>query len=631
MITFDNVTLRRGKNVLLENINWTIYAKQRIGVIGKNGSGKSSLLSLIKGELEPDVGSLTIPSQLVIADVAQEHEASDKSAIEYVLQGDSVLYDLLQQLEIAEQRQDGDRVASLHEKIAIHDGYTANSRAAQLLVGLSFSTEDHQRAYKDFSGGWQMRLNLARALMAPSDILLLDEPTNHLDLDAVIWLEDWIALYPGTLILISHDRDFLDKTVDHIAYLTHQRLKSYTGNYSTFEENYANELSVQQATYEKQQKEIAHMQSFVDRFKAKATKAKQAQSRMKAIERMQKVDVVRQESPFRFAFKKCDAVPIPMITLSVASVGYMDHIVLKNLDMSFHPQDRIALIGPNGAGKSTFIKMLAGDVPLLSGIREIAKGLKVGYFAQHQVEHLDLNESAITHLQRLAPDQSEKELRTYLGTFGFVGDRVFEQVGIFSGGEKARLALSLIVWQKPNLLLLDEPTNHLDMMMREALSIALQTFEGAVLIVSHDRFLIRTTVNDLLLVANQEVKKFDGDLDDYEKWLREYRKDNSISQIGDIKESNKKEVRKRAAVIRQQLQPINKKIAKLENEIEKQEIILNQLESQLMDSELYEDDKKGELKECLLQQAQCKKDLLALEESWLSACLERDKLAEDQQ
>lgn len=626
MITFHHLTLRRGQYVLLQHLDWTIYHKQRIGIIGANGSGKTSLFSLIRGELQPDQGDLEIPKQLRLAHVAQETPALSISAIEFVLDGDDELRLLQRELIEAESQHDGIRIGALHEKMSVIDAYTATARAAQLLSGLGFNHDEQQKSVSAFSGGWRVRLNLARALMCRSDILLLDEPTNHLDLDAVLWLEQWLQKYPGTLLLISHDRDFLDQTVDHIAHLHQQQLKIYVGNYSSFEKQRAAELLIQQVTYEKQQKQLAHLQSFVNRFRAKATKARQAQSRLKAIERMDLVCAVQAESVFQFEFKQPEQCPNPLIALHKASIVYDDRIILSHLNLSISPKDRIAILGPNGAGKSSLIKLLAGEITAKSGIRETSAGLKIGYFAQHQIDHLHLDDTPLIHLQRLAGGQPEQILRTYLGSFGFTGDIVFKQVAHFSGGEKSRLALALLIWQRPNLLLLDEPTNHLDMEMRNALSLALQEYEGAVLLVSHDRFLVRTTTDQLLLVADGQLTIFEGDLHDYERWLLDFRKQQTADNVIEKTNVSRKEQRQQEAKQREVRRPLLVKINTLEKNIDKLQKEVTSIEMLLTDLSLYESVNKEKLQQHLLQQAKVKVALEKLEEEWLYACEERDNL-----
>lgn len=619
MISLQNVTLRRGATILLEKVNWTIYPNQRIGLIGANGSGKTSLFTMLLKKLEPDVGDITFPKQLKLAHVAQETEASEQAAIEFVLDGDEELQALMHELSIAEQAHDGMRIAQLHEKLHVIDAYTATSRAAQLLIGLGFPHDDHAKPISAFSGGWRVRLNLARALMCRSDILLLDEPTNHLDLDAVLWLEQWIKNYAGTLLLISHDRDFLDQTVTSIAHITNKNLKLYTGNYSTFESLRANELLVQQAAFEKQQKKLAHMQSFVNRFKAKASKAKQAQSRLKAIEKMELVCAVQTESPFEFEFHNADYCPNPLLALHHAKISYGDKVVMRNLDFSITPKDRIAILGPNGAGKSSIIKLLAGELPATNEARVTANGLKIGYFAQHQVDHLNLDDTPLNHLREIAGKTADVDLRKFLGGFDFSGDTVTTPIRQFSGGEKSRLALALIIWQKPNLLLLDEPTNHLDLEMRNALSIALQEYEGAMILVSHDRFLVRSTTDTLWLAADGELNPFDGDLDDYQRWLLDYRKQQSSSEANKKNKptASRKEQKQQAAKEREAKRPLLLKIEQLEKDIAKAHKQLAAIEEQLTNELLYNIENKNKLQSYLKDQAAIKKHIESLEEQWL--------------
>lgn len=625
MITFKNVTLRRGANVLLESVNWTIFHKQRIGIIGANGAGKTSLFGLLLNELQPDLGDLDIPRHITIAHVAQETAATDKSALDYVLDGDTEWRALQDKLLIAEQQEDGEKIIALHEKIAAIDGYAAPSRAAQLLAGLGFAHEGQQKPVSSYSGGWRVRLNLAKALMCRSDVLLLDEPTNHLDLDAVLWLEQWLMKYAGTLLLISHDRDFLDQTIDHIVHLSHQQLKLYTGNYSLFEKQRAEAMLLQQATYEKQQRQLAHLQSFVNRFRAKASKAKQAQSRLKAIDRMDLVCAVQSESPFQFSFREPGRCPNPLLTLQHAKIAYGDHVIFEHLNVGLTPSDRIAILGPNGAGKSSLIKLLAGELMPANGIREAAPGLKIGYFAQHQVDHLRLDETPLDHLRDLAEKEPEVELRKYLGSFGFIGNRVFEPVANFSGGEKSRLALALIVWQKPNLLLLDEPTNHLDLEMRQALSLALQGFEGAMLLVSHDRFLVRTTTDRFMLAADGQLQEFEGDLIDYQKWLLDYRKKQAAAEKpAEGTNFSKKSQRQEQAKQRDSSRPLLQKIQQIEKTLSKLQHEATAIEESLLDHGLYEADNKQKLQTILKQQADLKQVITQTENEWLQLCEERD-------
>ena len=519
MLQLRNVELRRGTRLLLEDADLTVYPSQKVGLVGANGCGKSSLFALIKGELHPDAGEVLVPAGWEIAHVAQQTPSGDQPAIELVMDGDRELRQVQRDLAAAEAAGDGLRQGELHARLEAIGGYTAESRAARLLHGLGFSPGEERRPVDSWSGGWRMRLGLARTLMCRSDLLLLDEPTNHLDLDAVIWLESWLRAYPGTLILISHDRDFLDAIVRQVAHIEQGRLNHYTGNYTAFEALRAERLGQRQAAFTRQQQEIARIQGFVERFRAKATKARQAQSRLKALERMERIAPAHVDSPFHFAFRTPPSLPRPLLVLEGGRAGYGERLVLDKVKLDLVPGDRVGLLGPNGAGKSTLIKVLAGQLPLLAGEQRLAQGLRVGYFAQHQMDQLRPDDSPLKHLQRLAPEATEQGLRDYLGGFDFAGDKALEPVAPFSGGEKARLALALVIWGRPNLLLLDEPTNHLDLEMREALSEALQEYEGALVVVSHDRHLLRTTVDQLLLVDAGRVAPFDGDLDDYPAWL----------------------------------------------------------------------------------------------------------------
>ena len=526
MLNFNDLSIRRGKRVLFSGATFSLFRGEKIGITGENGSGKSSLLSLVRGEIQPESGSFDMPSQLQLAHVSQELAASDRAALEFVLDGDAELRAIERQLREAEQADDGLRLGELHGRYAAIGGYDARARGAQLLHGLGFTSADEQRPVRAFSGGWRVRLNVAQALMCRSDLLLLDEPTNHLDLDAILWLEVWLREYPGTLLLIAHDREFLDRVTDRIVNLEHGHAHAYRGNYSAFETQRTSELAEQSALYARQQREIRHMESFVERFRAKASKARQAQSRLKALERMQRIAPAHVDSPFEFSFATPARLPRPLLALENQAAGYDGPRVIERLNLTLAPGDRLALLGRNGAGKSTLMKLLAGELPPLAGVRTEARDLRLGYFAQHQLEQLALTQSPLQQLQELdatlrggsgrAPEQ---DLRDFLAGFGFRGDRVFEPVAPFSGGEKARLVLALVAYRRPNLLLLDEPTNHLDLEMRQALAVALQDYEGAVVLVSHDRHLLRTVADEFRLVADGRAQPFDGDLEDYARWL----------------------------------------------------------------------------------------------------------------
>ncbi|MBK7117033.1 MAG: ATP-binding cassette domain-containing protein [Proteobacteria bacterium] len=524
MLKFDAVTLRRGPRILFAEADFSLFRGEKVGITGENGSGKSSLLALVRGELQPDAGHFEMPSNLAVAHVSQELEASDRQAIEFVLDGDAELRALEARIAEAEAGDsDGTKLANLYTQYASIGGYDAKARAGTLMHGLGFSPADETRAVRDFSGGWRVRLNVARALMCRSELLLLDEPTNHLDLDAIVWLEGWLRAYPGTLLLIAHDREFLDRVVNRIVNIEQGKAAVYSGNYSDFETTRAMQLAQQSTLFAKQQREIAHMEAFVARFRASATKARQAQSRIKALERMQRIAPAHVDSPFEFSFAEPLKLPRPLMALQGQSAGYGDRVLISGVSLTIYPGDRISLLGRNGAGKSTLIKLLAQELPGRGGTRDDARDLTLGYFAQHQLEQLDADASALLHVQRLAASLGQRpgdqEQRDYLGSFGFRGDRVFEPVGPFSGGEKARLALALVAWRRPNLLLLDEPTNHLDLEMRQALAMALQEYTGAVVMVSHDRHLLSSVTDRFLLVDGGRVEEFDGDLDDYARWL----------------------------------------------------------------------------------------------------------------
>ncbi|SHH16239.1 ATP-binding cassette, subfamily F, member 3 [Hydrocarboniphaga daqingensis] len=523
MISASRLTLRRGPRALLEDASFSIHHGWHVGLIGRNGTGKSTLFAAILGQLAPDKGEMSSLKNVAVATAAQETPALPDLAIEFALDGDVELRDLERRLAVAEAKEDIDAICAIHERLGMIGGYAARARAAALLHGLSFSQEAQQRPVADFSGGWRMRLNLARALMCRSDVLLLDEPTNHLDLDAVIWLQGWLASYPGLLMVISHDREFLDAVTTHTLHLESQKATLYTGNYSSFERQRAERLTLQAGAYAKQQKQVAHLQKFINRFRASAAKASQAQSRIKALERMELVSAVHADSEFSFEFPEPDRLPSPLVRFDDVSAGYQtdhgDKVILEKLRVLVAPGERIGLLGQNGAGKSTLVQTIAGAIPPLAGDLMRDGHLRVGYFAQHTTETLDADASPILHFRRIDPKVSEQELRGFLGGFNFKGDRVYEPVGPFSGGEKARLALAMVVYQNPNLLLLDEPTNHLDLDMRHALETALIGFQGAVIVVSHDRHLLTSTCDTLWLVADGRCVNFDGDLDDYAKWL----------------------------------------------------------------------------------------------------------------
>ncbi|MBI3771813.1 MAG: ATP-binding cassette domain-containing protein [Gammaproteobacteria bacterium] len=615
MLVFNDVTLRRGGRVLFAGATFKIHPGQRVGLTGANGTGKSSLFALLRGQLHHDQGDVAIPKQWVIAHVAQETPAVEHSAIDYVMDGDSELRQIALALEQAEAAHDGNAIAHLHTRLENIDGYNARVRAAKLMSGLGFMPDQEQTPVCAFSGGWRMRLNLAQALMCRSDLLLLDEPTNHLDLDAVLWLEDWLRNYPGTLILISHDREFLDQVVNHIAHLEHEQITLYSGNYTAFEVRRAERLAQQQSAYEQQQRKIAHMHSFVERFRAKASKARQAQSRLKALQRMELITAAHVDSPFHFSFRPPLKIPHPLLSLEKIALGYGGNVILDNIGLSLVPGDRIGLLGPNGAGKSTFIKMLAGELAPLQGKQTLAPELRIGYFAQHQLEQLHAQESALLHLQRLDSKAMEQSLRDFLGGFGFQGDRVTDAIAPFSGGEKARLVLAMLVYQRPNLLLLDEPTNHLDLDMRDALSVALQGFEGAMVIVSHDRSLLSSVTDKWLLVADGRVSEFDGDMDDYARWLSQRR--NAIGNTNAERAPSRKDQRRNEAEQRQKLQPLKKELQKIEVRMEKLGQEKAGLQQQLADSGIYEATKKDQLKTLLQRQAEVEKMLAETEAVWL--------------
>lgn len=626
MLNFTDVTLRRGPRVLLEKLNWTVYAGQRVGITGRNGTGKSSLFAMIQGEISADVGDVSLPANISISHVRQDTPALAQSALDYVLDGDVPWRKLSWDLEQAEVSGDADALGRLHENMHAIDGYTAPARAGQLLHGLGFAARDEQRPVSDFSGGWRMRLNLAQALMCRSDLLLLDEPTNHLDLDAVVWLQDHLAAYRGTLLMISHDRDFLDAVCSHILHLERQAATLFTGNYSSSESQRAAQLLQQAAQYKAQQRKAAQLQSFVDRFRAKATKARQAQSRVKQLEKMQLVAPAHWADPFSFEFAEPQRLPAPLLRFDDVNVGYGETAVLTGVNLSLAPGDRVALLGRNGAGKSTLMRSIAGTQPTLAGGREHRdRALKVGYFAQHQVDSLDAGSSAVAHLESLDRARGvelarEQVLRDFLGGFDFHGDRVFEPVGPFSGGEKARLALALLVWQQPNLLLLDEPSNHLDLDMRHALELALQGFSGAVVVVSHDRHLLASCADQLLMVADGRCTEFAGDLDDYANLLRQRLKaDTGASEtLAKQPRQSQKDARRSAAQARAEQKPLRDKIRAAEKSMHNLETKLAKLEQALADPALYVE-RPEQAAELAREQGLLQKQLEEAEQSWLEA------------
>jgi ATP-binding cassette subfamily F protein 3 len=601
VIRLSQLTLRRGAKALLEGADLTLHAGDRAGLIGANGSGKTSLFALLRDELHADKGDVELPAHWRIAHVAQETPALDRVAVEYVIDGDTTLRRLEHEVEAT---QDGNRLGELHAALGDADAYTARSRAETLLLGLGFKKEELESPVSTFSGGWRMRLNLAQALMCPSDLLLLDEPTNHLDLDAIIWLEDWLLRYPGTLLVISHDRDFLDGVVKSIVHIDQKKLRRYSGDYSSFEVQRAQQVVLTQNLIEKQTRERAHLQSFIDRFRAKATKARQAQSRMKMLAKMEDLAPLHVAAPFSFEFREPERAPNPLLVLEDVVAGYPDKSVLSAVKLSLQSEQRIGLLGVNGAGKSTLIKTIAGVQPVLSGSAVFNKGLQIGYFAQHQVEMLRDDQSPLWHLKKVsASNIREQDLRNYLGSFNFPGDMATDPVEHFSGGEKARLALALIVWQKPNLLLLDEPTNHLDLDTREALAVALAQFEGTLILVSHDRHLLRATTDQFLIVANGTVQPFDGDLEDYREWL--LKRNIAPAPPKKIPEPKKPKPGK----------PLDARIKRLEELMARLNARKGEIETRLGDPAVYQDAEA--LKGLLLDQAYVAKELEQVETEWL--------------
>jgi len=622
MIAFRHFALRRGSRLLLSDIDLVIQSGWRLGVVGRNGCGKSSLFAALQGQLEADAGELDLPAKLRLASVAQETPALPDPAIDYVMGGDVELATAIRDEADAQARGDTEAMARAHHRIEELHGYDARARAGRLLHGLGFSPETHERAVCEFSGGWRVRLNLARALMAPSDLLLLDEPTNHLDLDAVLWLEEWLRRYQGTLLVISHDREFLDGVITHTLHLTEGRAKLYAGNYSAFERQRAEQLRLQQIAHEREQAERAHLQSFIDRFKAKASKAKQAQSRVKRLEKMAGTEAVRAERAFRFQFAVPDRLPDSMLQLEEVEAGYAGEagappaVILRDVRFRLEAGERVGLLGPNGAGKSTLVKTLVGELPALHGERKVHKDLKIGYFAQHTVESLREGASPFDHLQDKAPGVGAQVLRDFLGGWNFAGDRAFESVDGFSGGERARLALALIAWDKPNLLLLDEPTNHLDLDMREALADALADFDGALVLVSHDRHLLGMVCDSFWRVADHKVESFDGDLDDYARWLRA--RGAAPRKTGEEARpvESAADRRRAAAAQRESEKASRQRVKKIETRVAAIDEELTKLEQKLADPQTY-NGPTAELMKLGQRQAELRKEKETLEAEWL--------------
>ena len=621
MIEIKNLTLQRGLKVLLDQAALSLAPGRRVGLIGKNGSGKSSLFALLKGEITADKGDVSIPKHWKTAAVAQETPALDISALDYVLQGDGELQLFQTALHEAEAKNDGMKQAEYHAKLEEIDAYSAPARAAKLLSGLGFSQEEHGRPVKSFSGGWRMRLNLAQALMCRADLLLLDEPTNHLDLETVLWLENHLSGLPCTQIIISHDRDFLNATTTQTVELSDQKLTLYGGNYDFYQAERASRLAQQQAAYLKQQAQIKHLQSFIDRFKAKATKAVQAQSRMKALDKLERIAPAHFDSGFSFEFDSPAHLPNPLLQLDKADLGYGGEAVLHGIDLSLESGARYGLLGVNGSGKSTFIKTLAGELNVLSGRIVRSDKLNIGYFAQHQLDTLRPDQSPLWHIQKLSPDVREQEIRNFLGSFNFVGDAALQKTEPFSGGEKARLALAMIVWQKPNLLLLDEPTNHLDLDMRHALTLALQSFQGALIVVSHDRSLLEATTDSFLLIEQGRLKTFDGDLEDYRRY-RLAQENAAAAPAASSQSQNRKDAKRVEAQIRQEKarlgKPLQQKIDQAEKEIAALSEIQTACEAFLAQEDAYSDANKAKLQQTLAQLAETKVKLGKQEENWLA-------------
>lgn len=630
MIRLQQVNLHLGTKIILQQADLTVHDGHKLAVVGANGAGKSTLFKLLLNQLVPDQGELYLPKNWRIAHMAQEVAASEQSALDYVLDGHQEFRRIQNAMVAAENAQDDLTLASLHGEFEVIHGYQVAQLGQTMLAGLGFKQEQMSHPVSAFSGGWRMRLNLAKALIMPSDLLLLDEPTNHLDLDASLWLESFLQKYRGTLLLISHDRDFIDSVVDGIVHLHQQAINLYSGNYADFERRRAERLAQQQSLFEQQQAQIAHIESFIERFKAKASKAKQAQSRVKALERMERIAPAHVDSQFHFEFPNADKYSDPLLNLQQVNIGYGDKVQLESVNLSLRPGDRIGLLGANGAGKSTLIKAIVGELTAMQG--EYFKGeyLAVGYFAQHQVDELDLRLTPAEHLLALKQDASDQEIRNFLGGFGFHGDQALEVCETFSGGELARLALARIAWLKPNLLILDEPTNHLDLAMRHALTLALQNYDGAIVVVSHDRHLLVNTVDQFYLVHQGQVSEFDGDLEDYRAFIKQSEDDNQETGEPSKQTTNsaeaKKEKKRKEAEIRKSLSPLKKQVTKLEAQVETLQAQMAEIEEQLADTSLYEPAQKAQLQTVLGNQSQTKKQLDEDEEQWMMLLEELEEL-----
>ena len=618
MISLNEISLQRSGKILFESSSLRIHSGQRFALIGQNGCGKSTLFQVLLGKMQTDTGDVHIPQDMRIAHMAQEVEAIERNAREYVIDGFHYLRKLQKQLSAAEDADNHQQLAEIHAEMDAIDAYTVNYRAEQILAGLGFQTEDFEKRVAEFSGGWRIRLNLAKTLICPSDLLLLDEPTNHLDMEAIQWLEQWLKQYEGSLLLISHDRDFIDATVDHIAHIEECNIHIYSGTYSEFERQRAEKLEQQQSIHIKQQARAKDLQKFIDRFRAQATKAKQAQSRIKALEKMQMVGAVRETSPYQFRIPHADKTGSPLVNWFEVDVGYKGNVTLKNCKLSISPGNRVGLLGANGCGKSTLIKTLVGDIKPLSGEVVESEHLRIGYFAQHQLEALDIEASPILQLQRLNEKATEQSIRDFLGSFKIFGDMATNNIKKFSGGEKARLALAIIAWQKPNLLLMDEPTNHLDIEMREALAEALQCFEGAVILVSHDRYLLRHCVDEFWLLENQHLSEFKGDISDYHAYRNEQLSKTPIknTSANDDGTENKKQQRQQAAEQRKLLAPITKKVKSVEKKMATAEAALANVRDQLADVSIYDAENKKQLQTLLADEASFQGDMEEAEMQW---------------